>query len=165
MRGWATEFFMKICVLIKQIPDPASPLRIKADESWIEEDNLVYVTNESDNYALEEALQLKEAHGGEVIAATLGPERSSQVLKDALSKGADRAIHLQDPAWMNLDSLGLANVFAATLEAEKCDLILTGLQADDTGDGQLGPMLAELLQIPQVILVVEKVRQWFAGLN
>lgn len=145
---------MKICVLMKQIPDPASPLRIKADESWIEENNLVYITNESDQYALEEALLLKEAHGGEVIAATLGPERAGQVLKDALSKGADRAIHLQDAAWEDLDSLGMARIFAATLKAEQCDLILTGLQADDTGDGQLGPMLAECIDLPQVNLVV-----------
>ncbi|KKL65862.1 hypothetical protein LCGC14_2150760, partial [marine sediment metagenome] len=108
--------------------------------------------NESDSYALEEALLLKEAQGGEVIACTLGPERSRQVLKDALSKGADRGIFLYDESFNNLDSNGLAKVFAQVLEKEQCDLILCGLQADDTGEAELGPMLAEELHLPHVTL-------------
>lgn len=146
---------MKICVLIKQLPDTASALKIRADEIWVDEDNLVFSANESDSYALEEALLMKEAQGGEVVVVSLGPGRASQVLKDALSKGADRAIHLMDPVWEILDSLGLARIMAAVLKDEQCDLILTGLQSDDTGDGQLGPMLAELLDMPHVTLVVE----------
>ena len=97
---------MKICVLIKQLPDTASTLKIRPDETWVIEANLVYAANESDQYALEEALLMKEAQGGEVVAVTLGPGRAAQVLKDALSKGADRAIHLLDPEWERLDSLG-----------------------------------------------------------
>ncbi len=144
---------MKICVLIKQVPDSGSVLRIRGDESWVEEDNLVFTANESDSYALEEALLLKEAHGGEVIACTLGPERSRQVLKDALSKGADRGIFLH--SFGNLDCNGLAKVFAKVLEKEQCDLILCGLQADDTGEAELGPMLAEELHLPHVTMVVQ----------
>ncbi len=146
---------MKICVLIKQVPDSGSVLRIRGDESWVEEDKLVFTANESDSYALEEALLLKEAHGGEVIACTLGPERSRQVLKDALSKGADRGIFLFDESFNNLDCNGLAKVFAKVLEKAQCDLILCGLQADDTGEAELGPMLAEGLQLPHVTMVVQ----------
>ncbi len=146
---------MRICVLIKQLPDTGSALKIRADELWVDEDNLVFSANESDSYALEEALLMKEAQGGEVVVVSLGPERVGQVLKDALAKGADRAIHLHDPAWEVLDSLGLARIMAAVLKEEQCDLIFTGLQSDDTGDGQLGPMLAELLDMPHVTLVVE----------
>ncbi|MCH7851813.1 MAG: electron transfer flavoprotein subunit beta/FixA family protein [Candidatus Marinimicrobia bacterium] len=146
---------MKICVLIKQVPDAGSVLRIRDDESWVEEDKLVFTANESDSYALEEALLLKEAHGGEVIACTLGPERSRQVLKDALSKGADRAIFLHDESFNNLDCNGLAKVFAKVLENEQCDLILCGLQADDTGEAAVGPMLAQELHLPHVTMVVQ----------
>lgn len=145
---------MKICVLMKQIPDPVSALQIRADQLGVEEDNLVYSTNESDTYALEEALLLKEAHGGEVVAVTAGSDRVTQLLKDALSKGADRAIWVRLKDDRQLDSLGLARLFAATLKDESCDLILTGLQSDDSGHGQLGPMLAELLDLPHVTLVV-----------
>lgn len=146
---------MKICVLIKQVPDSSSVLRIRDDESWVEEDRLVFTASESDSYALEEALLLKEVHGGEVIACTLGPERSRQVLKDALSKGADRGIFLYDESFNNLDCNGLAKVFAKVLEKEHCDLILCGLQADDTGEAEVGPMLAEELQLPHVTMVVQ----------
>ena len=145
---------MKICVLMKQIPDPASALRIRADERWVDDSHLVYSANESDSYALEEALLLKEAHGGEVVAVTAGSARTTQMLKDALAKGADRAIHVARESDGYLDSHGMAHLFAATLRAEAFDLILTGLQSDDTGHGQLGPMLAELLDLPHVTLVV-----------
>jgi len=146
---------MKIAVLVKQVPDTQSVLKINADESWVVEDNLVFITNESDTYALEEALLLKEARGGEVVVCTLGPERSGQVLKDALAKGADRALFLQDDSFNQLDSRGAARVFARSLKDERFDLILLGLQADDTGDAQLGPMLAEELDLPHVTLVVQ----------
>ncbi|UCH09683.1 MAG: electron transfer flavoprotein subunit beta/FixA family protein [Fidelibacterota bacterium] len=145
---------MRICVLIKQVPDQESVLKINADQTWIIEDNLVFTANESDTYALEEALLLKESLGGEVVVCTLGPERSGQVLKDALAKGADRAMFLQDEAFDRLDSQGAAKVLAKALGAEQFDLILLGLQADDTGDAQLGPILAEELDLPHVTLVV-----------
>ena len=146
---------MNICVLLKQVPDQGSVFTIDSDETWVQEDNLVFTTNESDTYALEEALLMKESRGGEVVVCTLGPDRASQALKDALAKGADRALFLRDDAFEPLDSLGAARAFAAALKDESFDLIFCGLQADDTGEGQLGPMLAEQLSLPHVTLVVQ----------
>ena len=145
---------MKICVLIKQVPHRESVLKIDADETWVVEDNLVFITSESDTYALEEGLLLKESRGGEVVVCTMGPERAGQVLKDALAKGADRALFLQDDSFSQLDSQGAARAFAAALKDEQFDLVLLGLQSDDTGDAQLGPMLAEELNLPHVTLVM-----------
>ena len=169
---------LKIAVLIKQVPEAGAPLKINAGRSWVEETNLSFTTNESDSYALEEALLLKEAGGAEVLACTLGPERADQVLKDALAKGADRALFLTDELFAQLDVQGAALALARALIEERCDLILLGLQADDTGEAQLGPALAERLDLPHVTLVVEttlengsvKVRQeqengWFQHLN
>ncbi len=145
---------MKICVLIKQVPHRESVLKINADETWVVEDNLVFITSESDTYALEEGLLLKESRGGEVVVCTMGPERAGQVLKDALAKGADRALFLQDDRFSQMDSQGAARAFAAALKDEQFDLVLLGLQSDDTGDAQLGPMLAEELDLPHVTLVI-----------
>jgi len=99
---------MKICVLIKQVPHRESVLKINADETWVVEDNLVFISSESDTYALEEGLLLKESRGGEVVVCTMGPERAGQVLKDALAKGADRALFLQADSFSQLDSQGAA---------------------------------------------------------
>ena len=96
---------MKICVLIKQVPDKDSSLTIADDHLTLVENNITWVSNESDNCALEEALQLKEKHGGEVIACTLGKDSARQVLKDALAKGADRGIFISDSSFDNLDVL------------------------------------------------------------
>ena len=145
---------MKICVLIKQVPDKNSSLTIAEDYRSLEETNITWVSNESDNYALEEALLLKEAHGGEVIACTLGRESAGQILKDAMAKGADRSIFLSDSQFENLDILSLAKVFAAALRDEKFDLILSGLQSDDQGNSQLGLLLAELLGMSHASLVM-----------
>ncbi len=145
---------MKICVLIKQIPEREAALNINADKTWIEEGGLAFTASESDNYALEEALLLKEASGGEVVVCSLGPDRAAQVLKDALAKGADRALFLRDDHFNQVDGQGSARIFARALKEEGCDLILLGLQADDTGEAQLGPLLAEQLDLPHVTLVV-----------
>lgn len=146
---------VKICVLIKQVPEPEAAFKINADKTWIEEGDLAFTANESDSYALEEALLLKEGGGGgEVVVCTLGPERAAQVLKDALAKGADRALFLRDDRFNQVDGQGTARIFARALKEESCDLILLGLQADDTGEAQLGPMLAEQLDLPHVTLVV-----------
>ena len=146
---------MKICVLMKQVPDKDSRFKIDATNLGIENSDLTFVTNESDNYALEEALLLKEAHGGEVVVCALGPESAIQVVKDALSKGADRGIFLSDDAFENLDILSLAKVFQSALKEEKFDLIFSGLQSDDMGNGQLGILLAELLNTSHASLVME----------
>ena len=145
---------MKICVLIKQVPDKDSPLTIADDHLSLDDNNITWVSNESDNYALEEALLLKEKHGGEVVACTLGSESSRQVLKDAMAKGADRGIFLSDSKFDSLDALSIAKVFASALKDENFDLIMSGLQSDDQGNSQLGILLAEMLGISHASLVM-----------
>ncbi len=110
--------------------------------------------NEPDSYALEEALRLKEKNGGEVIVLSLGPERVKQTIKEALAKGADRAIHIADDNFAQLDPLGSAKVLAAAIGKEKCDLVLTGLQSDDHGFGQTGVLLAGLLNLPHATIIM-----------
>jgi electron transfer flavoprotein beta subunit len=152
---------MKILVAIKQVPERDAPLHIAAGGQWVEEASDGYVINEPDAYALEEALQLKEKHGGEVIALSAGPERVASTLRDALAKGADRAIHITTNSTTSLaasDTLGIATLLAAAIRSESPDLILTGLQSDDLGLGQTGVVVAELLGIPSatIIMQVEK---------
>ncbi|MBC8311805.1 MAG: electron transfer flavoprotein subunit beta/FixA family protein [Candidatus Marinimicrobia bacterium] len=146
---------MKICVLMKQVPDKDAALKIDATSLGIDTSDLTFVTNESDSYALEEALLLKEAHGGEVVACTLGADSSLQVVKDALSKGADRGLFLRDDAFNDLDILSLSKVFGAALKDENFDLIFSGLQSDDVGNGQLGLLIAEHLNTSHASLVME----------
>ena len=143
---------MKIAVAIKQVPLRDSPLRVNTAGTWIEEDNLSFEINEPDAYALEEALQLREKHGGEVIVISAGPARVAQSLREGLAKGADRAIHI-DVA--TLDILRVANSLAAALKAEAPDLILTGLQSDDLGYGQTGVILAELMGLPHSTIIMQ----------
>jgi len=146
---------MKICVLMKQVPDKDAALKINATSLGIDTTDLTFVTNESDSYALEEALLLKEAHGGEVVVCTLGADSSLQVVKDALSKGADRGLFLCDDAFNDLDILSLSKVFVASLKDENFDLIFSGLQSDDVGNGQLGLLIAEHLNTSHASLVME----------
>src|SRR6266481_9092359 len=136
---------MTIIVAIKQVPVRDSQLRVDASGRWIQEADLSFEINEPDAYALEEALQLKEKHGGEVVALCAGPARASQTIREALAKGADRALHIEDERISTWDTLGLARLLAKAVEPEKADLILTGLQSDDLGSGQTGVVLAELL--------------------
>src|SRR5271168_1180072 len=150
---------MKIIVSIKQVPVRDSQLRIDANGRWIQENDLSFEINEPDAYALEEALQLKEKHGGEVVALCAGPARASQTIREALAKGADRAIHIEEENLNSFDTLGIAKLLAAAVKSEQPDLILTGLQSDDLGYGQTGVVLAEILGLPHgtIIMAVEKV--------
>lgn len=145
---------MNIIVCVKQVPSREAALRINADQSWIREEDLSFETNESDIYALEAALQLKEKLGGEVVVCTMGPASAQTVIREALAKGAERALHLNDPAFAGLDPYGAARVMAEVFKKEKFDLILTGLQSDDYGFGQTGVVLAELLNLPHTTLVM-----------
>ncbi len=149
---------MKIVVAIKQVPERDAPVRIDAAGKWIEEADLQWALNESDAYALEEALQLKEQHGGEVVVLSAGPERAGSTIREALAKGADRAIHIDCDDLGQRDALGVARLLAAAIQPENPDLVLTGLQSDDLGYGQTGVILAELLHLPHasLILHVEK---------
>src|SRR5437763_7358817 len=138
---------MKIIVLMKQVANKDAILRINKDATWIEEGDLSFEVNESDGYALEEALRIKEkvGGGGEVVVCSMGPQRVKSVIKDALARGADRAIHVVGDNLQHLSPFAAASVLADAIRDEKPDLIMTGLQSDDYGYGQTGVIMAELL--------------------
>lgn len=146
---------MKIGVCIKQVPAKDAPLAILESGAWIRESDIGFETNEPDSFALEEALRLKEKHGGEVVAISLGPERAKQTIKEALAKGADRGIHVADTQFFRLDPLTSARSLAAAIRGENFDLLLTGLQSDDQGFGQTGVLLAELLGRPHATIIMQ----------
>ena len=155
---------MKIIVLMKQVANKDAVLRVSGDEKWIDESNISHQTNESDGYALEEALRLKEAKGeGEVVVCTLGAQSAKTVLKDALARGADRAIHIVAENVNQLSPYQIAKTIADAIRDEKADLILTGLQSDDASYGQTGVILAELLGIPHATIVIEVDRESLNG--
>jgi electron transfer flavoprotein beta subunit len=146
---------MKILVAIKQVPERDAQIHVAADGKWIDESDLNYAINEPDAYALEEALQLKEKNGGEVVVLCAGPERVTSTLREALAKGADRAIHIEADDLGDRDTLGVAQILADAVKAESPDLILTGLQSDDLGLGQTGVVLAELLGVPHATIIMQ----------
>ena len=146
---------MKIIVLMKQVANKDAILRINKDATWIEEGDLSYEVNESDGYALEEALRLKEKHGGEVVVCSMGPQRVKSVIKDALARGADRAIHIVGDGLGHIGPYAAAKILAAAIGDEGADLILTGLQSDDYGYAQTGVILAELVGLPHATIVIE----------
>jgi electron transfer flavoprotein beta subunit len=143
---------LNIIVCIKQVPAKDAPLTIAGN--WIRESDIGFEMNEPDSYALEEALRLKEKHGGEVVALSMGPERVKQTIKEALAKGADRGIHIADDNFAQLDPLGSAKSLAAAIKQQKADLVLTGLQSDDHGFGQTGVLLAGLLDVPHATIIM-----------
>jgi electron transfer flavoprotein beta subunit len=132
-----------------------SALHPAASGKWIDETDLSFEINEPDAYALEEALQLKGKHGGEVVVLCGGPERAAQTIREALAKGADRAIHIETDGQTSLDTLSVAKLLAAAVTPEKPDLILTGLQSDDLGAGQTGVVMAELLGLPHSTIIMQ----------
>jgi electron transfer flavoprotein beta subunit len=144
---------MNILVCIKQVPQKDAPLRLNESGTWIRDD-VSWETNEPDAYALEEALRQKEKHGGQVTAITAGPARAQQVVREALAKGADKAIHLEDDRFAQLDAANTARAIAAAIEGENFDLIVTGLQSDDFGAAQTGVLLAEILGIPHATIII-----------
>ena len=146
---------MKILVAIKQVPSRDAQLKAAADARWIEEADLGWEINEPDAYALEEALQLREKHGGEVVALCAGPARAAQTIREALAKGADRALHIEEEKLEQFDLLGIARLLAEAVRAENPDLLLTGLQSDDLGYGQTGVVIAELLGLPHATIIMQ----------
>lgn len=145
---------MKIVVAIKQVPERDAQVRVDSAGAWIEDSDVQYAMNESDAYALEEALQLKEKHGGEVIVVSAGPERVGTTIREALAKGADRAVFIECNDLNQRDALGVARLIAESIRPEYPDLVLTGLQSDDLGYGQTGVILAELLGMPHATLIL-----------
>ena len=145
---------MKILVCMKQVPQKDAPLKLNESGTWIRED-VSYEVNEPDAYALEEALRQREKHKGEVVVVTAGPARAQQVLREALAKGADRAIHLEDDRFVGLDAYNVARAIGASIKDEQFDLIFTGLQSDDYGAAQTGVILAELLGWPHATIIMQ----------
>jgi electron transfer flavoprotein beta subunit len=145
---------MRIAVCIKQVPDTEARLRVRRDGKWIEEEDLPFVLNESDEYALEEALRLAEKHGGEVVVFSLGPERVREALRKALALGAARAVHLRGEAFGGGDALATGRALAAAVARETFDLVLTGSQSDDAGYGATGSVVAGHLGWPHAWLVM-----------
>ena len=146
---------MKIAVLIKQVPGSESPLSIANNNAWLDEEKVSYVMNESDSYALEEALILKEdSQNSEIVVVSLGPERVKKIIREGLAKGADRGIHINMESNEISDPLSIAKVFVDALKSENFDLILSGLQSDDLGHGQTGIIIGELLNMSTGSLAV-----------
>ncbi len=146
---------MKIVVSVKQVPARDSSLRIDSGEKWLNESDLSFEMNEPDAYALEEALQLREKLGGEVVVLCAGPASAGQTIREALAKGADRAIHVEIDQAGTLDALGTGRLLAEAIRAEAPDFVLTGLQSDDMGYGQTGVVMAELLGFAHATIVME----------
>jgi len=146
---------MKIAVCIKQVVTREWQVRIDESKTWVRDRDASWELNEPDAYALEEALRLKEKHGGEVIAVSAGPARVTQVIREALARGADRAIHVDGEHLAQADGFGAASALAAALADEKIDLVLTGLQSDDQGFAQVGVILAEKLGMAHATIIMD----------
>jgi len=146
---------MKIAVCIKQVPTREWQPRLNDDKTWVRDQDVSYEMNEPDAYALEEALRLREKHGGEVVVCSAGPARVQQVIREALARGADRALHVEDDSLAAADAFTAAAALASAMAEQKFDLILTGLQSDDQGHAQFGPVLAEKLSIPHSTIIME----------
>src|SRR5688500_13589913 len=146
---------MKIAVCIKQVVTREWQLRVNEPKTWIRDQDASFELNEPDAYGLEEALRLKEKHGGEVIVCSAGPARATQVIREALARGADRAVHVESEALATADANAVADALAEAIKAEAVDLVLTGLQSDDQGFGQVGVILAEKLGMPHATIIME----------
>jgi len=146
---------MKIAVCIKQVPARDWQPRLNDTKTWIREQDAAFEMNEPDAYALEESLRLKEKHGGEVVVCSAGPARVAQVLREALARGADRAIHVESDALAASDAFGVAAALAGAMKEERFDLVLTGLQSDDQGSAQTGVVLAEMLGMPHATIIMD----------
>jgi electron transfer flavoprotein beta subunit len=146
---------MKVAVCIKQVVTREWQLRVNEAKTWIRDQDASFELNEPDAYALEEALRLKEKHGGEVVVCSAGPARATQVIREALARGADRAVHVESDALATADANVVAEALAQALRPEQVDLVLTGLQSDDQGFGQVGVILAEKLGMPHATIIME----------
>src|SRR5918995_41129 len=146
---------MKIAVCIKQVPTREWQPRLNEARTWIREQDVSYEMNEPDAYALEEGLRLRERHSGEVVVCAAGPARVAQVIREALARGADRAIHVEDEALGAADAFATATALADAMRDEQFDLVLAGLQSDDQGHAQTGVVLAERLGVPHATIIMD----------
>ena len=146
---------MRIAVCVKQVITREWQVRVNESKTWVRDQDASWELNEPDAYALEEALRLREKHGGEVVVVSAGPARVAQVLREALARGADRAIHVQGDHFAAADAFTAADALAAALKDEQIDLVLTGLQSDDQGFAQVGVVLAERLGHAHATIIME----------
>jgi electron transfer flavoprotein beta subunit len=146
---------MRIAVCVKQVVTREWQVRVDESKTWVRDADASWELNEPDAYALEESLRLKEKHGGEVVVVSAGPARATQVLREALARGADRAIHVQGDHLASADAFETAAALAAALKDEQVDLVLTGLQSDDQGFAQVGVVLAEKLGTPHSTIIMD----------
>jgi electron transfer flavoprotein beta subunit len=146
---------MRIAVCVKQVVTREWQVRVDEAGTWVRDSDASFELNEPDAYALEEALRLREKHSGEVVVVSAGPARATQVLRESLARGADRAIHVQGDHFASADALTTAEALASALEDEQVDLVLTGLQSDDQGFAQVGVVLAEKLGVAHSTIIME----------
>lgn len=146
---------MKIIVLVKQVPDTETKVQVKPGETSISTDGVTYVINPYDEFAIEEALKTKEAKGGDVTLISLGWDKAGEALRTGLAMGADKAVHLNDPAFLGGDACSTAYALAKTIEKMEYDLILCGKQGIDYDNHQVGVRVAELLGIPHAAVVTK----------
>jgi electron transfer flavoprotein beta subunit len=146
---------MNIVVCVKQVPNPELQFRVGEDGKDIQREGLTYQVNGPDEYALEEAVRIKERHGGKVTAISAGPERVTEVLRQAMAKGADEAYRVELPEGLEVNPYAAARAMAKAMEALEYDLILTGVQSEDFAHASTGPLLASLLKIPHASVVAK----------
>ena len=148
---------MKIVVLVKQVPDTATQVKVSQNPKAIDTAGITWIVSPYDEFAVEEALRIKEKRGQvDVVAVSLGPDRVKEALRSCLAMGADRAIHLNDPAWAEADTLAAARALAAVIKQEAPDLVLTGRQAIDDDMGAVPAQVAELLGWPSAYWIMEE---------
>jgi electron transfer flavoprotein beta subunit len=141
---------MNIVVLVKQVPDSGSQRALDAADNTVARASADNVINEMDEYAIEEALTVKEAHGGEVTILTVGPDSATDAIRKALSMGADKAVHVSDEAIHGSDAVQISAVLAAALQQMEYDLVLCGAEATDSQMSVMPALLSERLGIPQL---------------
>ncbi len=146
---------MNIIACVKQVPDTEAQIKVKADGSGIEEGQIKWVMNPYDEFGVEEALKMKEKNGGDVTIVTVGPARAMETIRTALAMGADKGVHICDPAFDNADAFVIANALAAVIKSLPHDIIFCGQRAIDDDSGQVGAMLAEALGVPQLTVITK----------
>jgi len=146
---------VNIIACVKQVPDTEAQIKVKADGSGIEEGQIKWVMNPYDEFGVEEALKLKEKNGGDVTIVCVGPARAMETIRTALAMGADKGVHISDPAFDNADAFVVANALAAVIKTMPHDIIFCGQRAIDDDSGQVGAMLAEALNVPQLTIVTK----------
>ncbi len=147
---------VEIIVLLKQVPATESFVEIADDGVSIKTDRVNWVINPYDEFAIEEAIQIKEAHGGSVTVISVGPEKASEAIRTALAMGADKGVLINDPAAEKCDCLGIARILSEALRNVPFDLIIAGQRAVDDDNFQVGPAVAEFLSIPHISMVIKE---------